>query len=319
MYGNSDSFPVTANSIDEWLDAIRLGAYKENFRDVQLSQLHKLTNSELKVLVPDAGRRRRLLMAVQALSDMSACSGAQAEPEVKYNSTSSYYINSTISKPDTEEILFCVSLVIYDRICEGEETIRRDEAARRAALRVEQMLNVENKPLVASPADLSGGLLSEEQIFHMLRSIHKVANFSPECLVVSFLYTERFRSCTGAPILMSNWQPIFLASMVVAQKVWDDMSLLNVDFTVICSTYSLKDINILEMKFLELIEYDVSVKASVYAFYYFELRTLCEKADRPFSLKPLSEEGRKELESRSESIRSIIRKQRRSQSMGQFV
>ena len=33
------------------------------------------------------------------------------------------------------------------------------------------------------------------------------------------------------------------------------------------------------MQFLELIEYNVSVTASLYASYYFELRTLCEKAD----------------------------------------
>lgn len=33
---------------------------------------------------------------------------------------------------------------------------------------------------------------------------------------------------------------------MVAQKVWDDKSLLNVDFSLICSNYSLQDINLLE-------------------------------------------------------------------------
>ena len=37
-------------------------------------------------------------------------------------------------------------------------------------------------------------------------------------------------------------------------QVWDDKSLLNVDFSVICSAYTLKDINTLEKQFLELIE-----------------------------------------------------------------
>ena len=98
-----------------------------------------------------------------------------------------------------------------------------------------------------------------------------------ECLVISLLYIERLRSFTGLHLLMRNWQPILLAAMVVAQKVWDDKSLLNVDFSLICSAYSLKDINQLEKEFLELLQYNVSISGSLYASYYFELRTLCEK------------------------------------------
>lgn len=72
--------------------------------------------------------------------------------------------------------------------------------------------------------------------------------------------------------------------------MWDDKSLLNVDFSLICSAYSLKDINTIERQFLELIQYNVSITASLYASYYFELRTLCERDERSFTLKPLSEE-----------------------------
>lgn len=37
-----------------------------------------------------------------------------------------------------------------------------------------------------------------------------------------------------------------LLSLLCAAQVWDDKSLLNVDFSLICSNYSLKDINQLE-------------------------------------------------------------------------
>merc|ERR1712146_138041 len=89
---------------------------------------------------------------------------------------------------------------------------------------------------------------SEDAIFHTIKSIYGVAEFSPECLVISLLFIERLRSLTGISLLMSNWQPILLASMVVAQKVWDDQSLLNVDFSVICNAYTLQDINNLEKR-----------------------------------------------------------------------
>ena len=45
-------------------------------------------------------------------------------PAPKYNSTSSLYIDSTITRPCIDEIIFCVSIVIHDRIEEGEREVR---------------------------------------------------------------------------------------------------------------------------------------------------------------------------------------------------
>ena len=59
-----------------------------------------------------------------------------------------------------------------------------------------------------------------------------------------------------------------------------------------------QEINFLEKKFLELIDYDVSISASLYASYYFQLRTLCQRVDREFSLKPMDLETAAQLEAR---------------------
>lgn len=60
-----------------------------------------------------------------------------------------------------------------------------------------------------------------------------------------------------------------------------------------------------------MIQYNVSISASLYASYYFELRTLCEKAERAFTLKPLSEEQQRALELRAnakvEQLTSVSR------------
>ena len=48
----------------------------------------------------------------------------QVPNQPKYNSTSSLYIDSTISRPCIDEIIFCVSIVIHDRIDEGEREVR---------------------------------------------------------------------------------------------------------------------------------------------------------------------------------------------------
>jgi hypothetical protein len=46
-------------------------------------------------------------------------------------------------------------------------------------------------------------------------------------------------------------------------QVWDDRSLHNADFSLFCPMFTLAEINHLERKFLELIDHDVSVNASL--------------------------------------------------------
>jgi hypothetical protein len=57
----------------------------------------------------------------------------------------------------------------------------------------------------------------------------------------------------------------------------------------------------LRRQFLKLIDFNVSITASLYASYYFELRTLCEKAELGFTFKPLSEAQQRKLEINSDS------------------
>ena len=111
------------------------------------------------------------------------------------------------------------------------------------------------------------------------------------------------------------------SALVRSWQVWDDKSLLNVDFSLICSAYSLKDINMLEKKFLDLVQYNVSISASLYASYYFELRTLCEKQERDFSLKPLTEEQQRNLVNRAQqrtaALEQAYQHQRQWKSLGE--
>ena len=112
----------------------------------QVSQLCLLADEQLKQMgVSLPGHRKRLIQASMALvppprstpsmTEASTSSPMDTESTVsapdasdepwetrRFNSTSSLYINSTITRPDTDEIIFCVSVVIYDRIVQGEGT-----------------------------------------------------------------------------------------------------------------------------------------------------------------------------------------------------
>ena len=61
---------------------------------------------------------------------------------------------------------------------------------------------------------------------------------------------------------------------VLASKIWDDFSMDNSDFAVVWKPTTLKRVNQLERKVLELLRYNVSIPASDYAACYFKLRSL---------------------------------------------
>jgi len=97
------------------------------------------------------------------------------------------------------------------------------------------------------------------------------------------------------PLKPTNWRPLTLCSLLVAQKVWDDKYLSNADFAFIYPFFTNDEINRLETKFLELIQYNVTVKTNLYARYYFELRNLFSKEDNVMT-EPLDAERGKQLE-----------------------
>jgi len=249
--------------------------------------------------------------------DMEGPAPPQAQQRV--NSTSSIFINSTITRPDIDEVIFCVAVVIHDRIVQGEQMSP-------GAANLFPFFSEENNPLYLDPSERAANeavqgnrdtakrtkreVPAEETIFHTLHSVYSCARFPSECLIISLVYIERLIAVAGAPILCTSWRPILLAALILAQKVWDDRSLHNVDFSMFCPMFTLKEINHLEKKFLELIEYDVSVSTSLYASYYFQLRTLCQRENngQEPALKPMDMEKAQALEARGLSKTAELKK-----------
>jgi len=256
--------------------------------------------------------------AASSAAQPAAVPAAEAsQGQRRANSTSSIYISSTLTKPDTEEIVFCMAIVIHERIQQGEA--QPTEVKQRFLF-----FSEDNNPLYAVPTERDSGADSssdnsmkrarrevptEDTIFHTIRSVFECAQIPAECLIVSLVYMERLIATAGCPILVTSWRPILLASLILAQKVWDDRSLHNVDFSVFCPMFTLKEINFLEKKFLGLIDYDVSITASLYASYYFQLRTLCQRVDRELSLKPMDVEAAAKLEARGVATTAKLRGQ----------
>jgi hypothetical protein len=107
---------------------------------------------------------------------------------------------------------------------------------------------------------------------------------------------------------------------MIAQKMWDDKYLSNADFAYIYPFFNAEQVNTLEMKFLEMIQYNTHVKFSLYSKYYFELKSL---STDEFPLKPMDLYSFNRLENQSKLYGENMKKHSKTNSKdkvsGQFT
>ena len=114
---------------------------------------------------------------------------------------------------------------------------------------------------------------SAEEIATFLENIREKAHLTPQALVITLIYVDRLEAKSEGVLLHArSWRPIVFASILLASKVWHDISYWNSDFCSICPMFHTRNINRMEVCYLQLLKYNVLVSASQYASYYFSLR-----------------------------------------------
>lgn len=151
---------------------------------------------------------------------------------------------------------------------------------------------------------------SEDTIFKFLSVIFSGEQLSAECGVMGMAYIDRLMALTGVTLCGKTWRRVTLGSLILASKVWEDQAVWNVDFLSVFPKVTVKDLNSLERAMLNALQFNVSLKASVYAKYYFELRSLSERDAQHFPLQPLDHDGSARLEARSKGLEKDARKKR---------
>mmetsp|Transcript_3739 Transcript_3739/g.5505 ORF Transcript_3739/g.5505 Transcript_3739/m.5505 type:complete len:707 (+) Transcript_3739:88-2208(+) len=120
---------------------------------------------------------------------------------------------------------------------------------------------------------------TEEEIYEFGHQLFKYVQLSSECSIVCLIYVERLMEVAKVPLVASTWRPIFMCGLLLASKVWQDLSSWNIEFATVYPQFSLNAINQLELQFLKMVKWDLYISSSLYAKYYFALRSLLEKQD----------------------------------------
>ncbi|XP_030914495.1 cyclin-Y-like protein 1 [Geospiza fortis] len=189
----------------------------------------------------------------------------------KYSSCSTIFIDdSTVSQPNLRSTIKCVTLAIFYHIKNRDSDRSLD------------IFDEKSHPLTVSN-------------FCPL-ILFSAAQLTAECAIVTLVYLERLLTYAEIDICPSNWKRIVLGAILLASKVWDDQAVWNVDYCQILKDITVEDMNEMERHFLELLQFNINVPASVYAKYYFDLRSLADDNNLSFLLEPLSKERAQKLE-----------------------
>lgn len=209
----------------------------------------------------------------------------------KSSSCSTIYIDdSTVSQPNLKNTIKCVSLAIYYHI------------KNRKSGGVIEIFDENLHPLTRDgvPSDYDKYNPEHRQIYKFIRTLFNAAQLTAECAIITLVYLERLLKYAEVDISPGSWKRITLGAILLASKVWDDQAVWNVDYCQILKDLTVEDMNELERQFLEMLQFNINVPSSVYAKYYFDLRTLAEANDLSFPSEPLSKERACKLEAMSQ-------------------
>lgn len=144
---------------------------------------------------------------------------------------------------------------------------------------------------------------SMEEVSNFYGDVFRRAQMESDCIIMSLVYVERLIKTTNNALRPrpNNWRSVLFSCMVLASKVWDDMSMWNADFSQTCPAgvkFSLQRVNQLEIAVLSALNFNVKVPASEYAKYYFLLRSMLIKSGLggDEAATPLDVDGAKRLQ-----------------------
>lgn len=179
--------------------------------------------------------------------------------------------------------------------------LESQQQARRGSIGFQRRRSLEHKSSLSERPEPP----ALEDICFFYRDIFRRSQMESDCIIMSLIYVERLIKSTDGALRprTSNWRSLLFSCMILASKVWDDLSMWNADFSQACPPgvqFTLKRINELEVAVLSALKFIVKVPASEYAKYYFVLRSMLIKSGLGggdmLSNTPLDVEGARRLQ-----------------------
>ncbi|XP_057400234.1 cyclin-Y-like protein 1 isoform X2 [Balaenoptera acutorostrata] len=199
----------------------------------------------------------------------------------KYNSCSTIFLDdSIVSQPNLRTTVKRMTLAIYYHI--------KNRAADRSLDIFDERLHPLTREKI--PEEYFEHDPEHEFIYRFVRTLFSAALLTAECAVVTLVYLERLLTYAEIDICPTNWKRIVLGAILLASKLWDDQAVWDVDYCQILEDVTVEDMNEMERHVLELLQFNINVPFSVYAKYYFDLRSLAHDNNLNVLFTPLTKQ-----------------------------
>ncbi|XP_054446563.1 cyclin-Y-like protein 1 isoform X1 [Pteronotus mesoamericanus] len=205
----------------------------------------------------------------------------------KYSSCSTIFLDdSTICQPNLGITVQCLALALYYHI--------KNRDANRSEDIFDERLHPFSQETV--PDEYFNRDPDPESIYRFISPFFSATQLRAEYAITTLIYLERLLIYAEIDICPTNWKRIVLGAIVLASKYLHDLAIWNADFCNILRSITVEDMNEMERHFLDLLEFRLNVSASVYAKYYFDLRSLARDHGLPSVFAPLQKERAQNLE-----------------------
>eukprot|EP01124_Arcella_intermedia_P026274 TRINITY_DN4897_c0_g1_i1.p1 TRINITY_DN4897_c0_g1~~TRINITY_DN4897_c0_g1_i1.p1 ORF type:complete len:285 (-),score=32.94 TRINITY_DN4897_c0_g1_i1:51-854(-) len=215
----------------------------------------------------------------------------------KANSTSSLFLDKLIPhSADSSILIKCLSRVVHQQVLYHHKVKPTPDIwnEKLHPLGYEsQFINFDVPP-------------SMRHIEQLLVRIFTNQILSAECAVMATAYIDRI-SRRKVKLCPSNWRRILLGALLLSEKVWEDQAVWNVDYAKSFPDISVEDLRYLEREFLIKIQFELTLRPSEYAKYYFGLVALRERTAENYPVKPLDKKTAQNLEAKSKGIAEVAK------------
>ncbi|XP_070279495.1 cyclin-Y-like protein 1 [Myotis yumanensis] len=205
----------------------------------------------------------------------------------KYSSCATVFVDSTISQSDLKITLQCLALAIYYHI-------KKRDANRSKDIFDERLHPVTEEKV---PEEFFHHNPDPESIYRFIRPFFIAFKATGGYAITTLVYIERLLSYAEIDICPSNWKRIVLGAIILTYKYLHDEAMWNFHFFSLLRGITIKNLNELERQYICLLRFRLYVSTSVYAQYYFDLRSLAsDHGLLPIALTPLRKERALNLE-----------------------
>lgn len=134
-----------------------------------------------------------------------------------------------------------------------------------------------------------------QQITNFIAKLCNDTQMEYECIIISLIYVRRLIKKSDGKLVMlqENWKGIILSCIILANKVWDDFHMQNLDYCYVFNGLTIQRVNALEIQLLYSLDNRCNVSPSAYAQTHFEIQAMItlnniEKGKNPKKMKRFS-------------------------------